>query len=92
MLDGTHYFECSCGSDEHTLRFTLNKEDGELYTSVFLNDWLPWYKRLWRAFRYVFGYKCKFGHWDCWIMRREDVDKLRALIDEFTYSVNRDDR
>jgi len=28
MLDGTHYFECACGSDEHTIRFTLDKEDG----------------------------------------------------------------
>lgn len=82
MLDGTHFFECACGSDEHTLRFTLDKKDGEIFTSVHLNNWLPWYERLWRATKYVFGYKCRYGHWDCWIMRSEDAGKLMALLEE----------
>lgn len=83
MLDGTHYLECACDSDEHTLRFTLDKDDGEIFTSVYLNQWLPWYKRVWRALRYVFGYRCKYGHWDCTIINREGARKLRAILDEF---------
>ena len=60
MLDGTEFFECECGSDEHTLRFILDldKTPGkdyignqmprlpELYVSVFLQE-KPWYVRFW---------------------------------------------
>ena len=55
MLDGTYYFECQCGSDEHTLKFTLDKggdacdDVAEIYTSVFLNAWEPWYRRAWSS-------------------------------------------
>lgn len=89
MLDGTYYFECQCGSDEHTLKFTLDKggdacdDVAEIYTSVFLNAWEPWYRRAWSAIKYTFGYKCKYGHWDCWILRNEEAGKLRAMLDEF---------
>lgn len=86
MLDGTHYLECACDSDEHTLRFTLDKDDGEIFTSVYLNHWLPWHKRVWLAVRYVFGYRCKYGHWDCTIINREGAKKLRAILDEFERS------
>jgi len=82
MLDGTHYFECRCGSDEHTLRFTLDKKEKEIHTSIFLNDYYPWWKRVWVGFRYACGYKCRYGHWDCWILRQEDADRLRTMLDE----------
>ena len=86
MLDGSHYFECRCGSDEHTLRFTLDIADldyKEIYSSVFLNQWRPWWKRVWAAIRYVFGYKCKYGHWDCWTMDENDATRLRDMCEEF---------
>ena len=82
----THYFECQCGSDEHTLKFTLcteYDEPPEIYTSVFLNEWEPWYKRAWNVVRYICGYKCKYGHFDCWLMRPEDVERLKELISDF---------
>lgn len=86
MLDGTHYLECACDSTEHVLRFTLDRESDEIYTDVYLNPWLPWHKRAWRALRYVFGYRCKYGHWDCTIINREGAKKLRAILDEFERS------
>ena len=90
MLDGTYFFECDCGSHEHTLRFTLNKDPGDacIYTSVFLNDWQTWYQRLWVAIKYAFGYKCKYGHWDTWALREEDAKVLRAMLDD-VYPGNR---
>jgi hypothetical protein len=65
------------------MRFILDKEAEEIYVEVFLNDYLPWYSRVWRALQYVFGYKCKYGHWDCTIIDREGVKKLREIFDEF---------
>lgn len=77
------FFVCQCFSDEHTLRFTFDTEEMEIFTSVFLNAWEPWYKRLWTAIKYFFGYKCKYGHWDSFIMKHEDVSRLRELLDQF---------
>lgn len=49
MLDGTHYFECGCGADEHTIRFTLDKdkEDSGIYASIYLSQYRSWWKRAW---------------------------------------------
>ena len=82
MLDGSHYFECACGSSEHTLRFTLDKEDKEIYTDVYLNQYRAWYMRLLVGIKYIFGYKCKYGHWDNWILYEPDIIRLRNMCDE----------
>jgi len=84
MLDGSYFFECECGSDEHTLRFTLDKKDKEIYTSIFLNNYDNIFKRIFRAIKYIFGYKCKYGHWDCWIMRENDVQKLLDMLNDYS--------
>lgn len=85
MLDGSYFFECACGSDEHVLRFTLDKdpEDPGIYTSIFLNADYRWYQRLAVAMRYVLGYKCKYGHWDTWILCKEDAKSLIAMLEDF---------
>lgn len=75
-----HYLECQCSSEEHTIRLAIDEEDGHIYTSVFLNDWERWYKRLWKAIKYLFGYKCKYGHFDCTMLRPEDYDRIRNLL------------
>lgn len=79
----TEFFECICLSDEHTLKFTLDfydPNDIELYTSVFLSQCHNLFGRLWIAIKYVFGYKCKYGHWDYTILKVEDTDRLIALL------------
>lgn len=87
MLDGTHYFDCQCGSSEHTLRFIVDIEstphgDPELYTEVYLNQYRRWYKRLWVAIKYLFGYHCRYGHWDCWILNPDDAQRLKDMCDK----------
>ena len=84
----TEFFECACHSDEHTLKFNLDTmpshEDApEIYTSIFLCDWQPWYKRVWVAIKYAFGYKSKYGHWDTWLLKACDVDRLEAMLNKF---------
>ncbi len=83
MLDGTHYFDCTCGSTEHTLRFTLDKAENELHTDVFLNQYRPIWQRVWTGLKYIFGYKCKYGHWDCWVLNKSDAARLRNMLDDF---------
>lgn len=83
------YMTCECLSNEHTLRYVFCKSEkpgddpSEIYTEVYLNDWRPWYKRVWVGIKYIFGYKCRYGHWDTFIMQREEATKLRKLLQEF---------
>lgn len=81
MLDGTEFLECACHSDEHTLRFTLSlNEEPVIYTSVFLGSY-PWgWKRFKTAVRYLFGYKCRYGHWDCFEMQSADAFRLQGML------------
>lgn len=84
MLDGTAYFECTCGASEHTLRFTYSEGDGmfpsTLYTEIYLHNYKRFWKRLWYGIKYIFGYKCKYGAWDVWELRAEDVPRLKVLL------------
>jgi hypothetical protein len=91
MLDGTEYFDCICHSPEHTLRFVLDldTDDPIIYTEIFLNQYRPWYKRIWVAIKYIFGYKCKYGHWDSWELKIEDAKRLAQML--ISYQIAHDE-
>jgi hypothetical protein len=73
------FLVCACYSDEHTLRFTYDLETNDFWTSVYLNP-KPWYKRVWVALKYVFGYQCKYGAWDCFLLNPQDADRMIATM------------
>lgn len=78
------YFECVCGIPQHTLRFTSVKDpifdkDGEVYVEVFLNQFLPWYKRLYVAFQYVFG-RTPVSAYDCTVLTSDESMKLAGML------------
>jgi hypothetical protein len=73
------HFDCDCGSDEHTFNFVFDKEEGELYLNVYLNQYHNVFKRIWVAIKYVFGYTSKWGHWDTTILDRASTERLRDL-------------
>jgi len=81
------YFQCDCSSDEHSMVFHLDEDcwDGnpEIYTSVFLQPERNIFKRLWIAIRYMFGYRSKYGAFDCFIMQLKDADKMIRLCEAF---------
>lgn len=79
----TEFFECACFSDEHTLKFSYDPDENELFTSVYLNQYRNVWKRIWVAVKYVFGYPSKYGHWDCFVMQPEDAERLKALLERF---------
>ena len=82
MLDGSEFFECQCGSDEHTLRFVYDKENNEFYLSIFLDNYRPWWKRLGLSIKYLFGYKSRYGHFGEWLMEQEDASRLSIMLDK----------
>ncbi len=74
------YMECACMSPEHLIKFYVDVEDGDVCLDVHLANWIPWYKRIWRAVKYVFGYKSKYGDFDSVILKDEDVLKIIELL------------
>jgi hypothetical protein len=80
-LEAQH-FECACHSPEHTLSFSWDDEENEIYTQVFLRSYHNFFWRVWAAIKYVFGYKCRYGHWDCFIMQSKDAQRLKDLLNK----------
>jgi hypothetical protein len=75
----TEYFDCKCMSSEHTLRFVYDPDDNELYTEVHLSQYRNVFVRVWVAIKYIFGFKSKYGHWDCWLLKEKDCERLINL-------------
>ena len=80
------YVECDCSCSEHTLRFTWDEEPdwrAEIYLDVFLNQYNGFFKRIWLAFKYIFGFKSRYGHFDEAILSQGNVTELRDLCNRF---------
>jgi len=76
----SQFYECACSSSEHTLKFIYDKEDKELYTSIYLCQYRNIFKRIWVAVKFVFGYRCKFGDFDCFLFKSSDIKELQKLL------------
>jgi len=74
------YMECSCSSTEHLIRFSFDKEYNFLYLNIHLANCNSWYKRVWVAIKYIFGYKSKYGAFDEFIFKNENVKDLLYLL------------
>lgn len=81
-MDAPEYFDCRCHSPEHTLRMWLDDDPGDpcVYISVFLAE-DPWYRRVWTGIKYIFGYKCRYGHFDEFLLRDDDLDRFISLLE-----------
>lgn len=82
------YLECTCSSTEHVIKI-VSEVDAEhpklssITIEVQLSKYAPWHQRVWKAVKYVFGYECKYGHWDVTILNVEEVNKLHMLLHDF---------
>ena len=78
------YFECACHSPEHLLQFKFFDDDPDpkiVCAYVFLRP-EPFYKRIYKGIKYIFGYSSKYGYFDEFILRNEDADKFIELINK----------
>lgn len=84
MTDKCEYFECSCHSPEHALKFVLDEDPKfpALYAYVFLSE-KKFLGRVWDAVKHVLGYKCRYGHFDEFILQKVDCDRLIGLVGRF---------
>ena len=57
------YVDCVCHSPDHTFGFVNDLQNGDVFLEVYLNSSEPWFKRVLRGFRYVFGLTIPDGHY-----------------------------
>ena len=86
------YLECDCSSIEHTVKITAEVDlefpkHSNVTVQIQLSQYHPWYARIWNAVKYVFGYECKYGHWDVTMLNIEEVNKLHMLLHNFNKDV-----
>jgi hypothetical protein len=78
---------CQCTSLEHQVVYWRDPEDTQVYMSVYLSP-LPLTKRIKAALKYIFGYRCKYGHWEEFVLgeeHREDLLKIAAILGPNTH-------
>lgn len=77
-MEHNDLFICKCHNTEHQLIFSYNDDwdNHEVYMSVHLLPEYSIWKRVWYAIKYIFGYRCRYGHFDEFIFQSKDAEKL----------------
>ena len=90
ITERREYFECCCRSPEHVMHFVLyGPSEPEICVYTFLQPDSV-LKRIWNAIKYVFGYKCRYGHFDEFLMSPKDVDRVIELGQAFKAAIEED--
>jgi hypothetical protein len=99
----TYFLQCRCARLEHLAQFSYSYKDwesstvdpdrltAEMYLSVHLFSWHNILRRIWIAIKYIFGYRCRYGEWDCLLLSVMDVIKLRRFAEQFLEDIYRED-
>lgn len=76
-------FICQCHNTEHQLIFSYFSEDEDknVYVSVHLIPEYRLWKRIWMAIWYIFGYRSCYGHFDEFIFKKSDAERLQKVVD-----------
>lgn len=75
-------FVCECDNVKHQLVFSYFKDEqeDEVCMEVHLIPEYNIWKRIWNAVKYIFGYRSKYGHFDCFIFQKCDAPKLAKIL------------
>jgi hypothetical protein len=76
---------CDCYQPEHNIRlmYWSDPDDWEAFFSFHLRTWRNPLRRLWVALRYVFGYRCRYGEWDEFLLNVRSAKKLIEFLQEY---------
>lgn len=69
---------CDCSSREHQIIIEHNNEDNLTYCHIHLVKHGFW-RRFKAGLKYIFGYKCRYGQWDEFVLKPEHANQLREL-------------
>lgn len=77
---------CDCSSPEHQILIHTNPdwdepgEEREAYISIYLGTYRGFWGRLKYAWKYLWGYKSKYGAFDQMILTKKHVPAFEKLI------------
>jgi hypothetical protein len=74
-------FVCACESMEHQIAFTCDDNWETVIATIHLVPEYNIFKRIWKAIKYIFGYRCKYGHFEEFIFNPENADHLQQVVD-----------
>jgi len=88
--DMSEIFQCDCHANEHMIKvdmFVWSDMMPEFCMSVTADAYLPWYRRIWVAIKYMFGYPTLA--WHDVMLSPANVDKLYNIIVAYkTHMIN----
>ena len=86
MSDKKIYLACDCHSVNHLTRYSYHElAPEEIYVETHLTNYKGFWKRVWAAIKYTFGYRSIYGDFDCLIMSPTSVTKLRNSLNTFLH-------
>jgi len=74
------FIECDCYSSDHIFKFSYFEDEPEIYLTVHLSSHRGFFGRLKRAFKYLMGYKCRYGNWDEVVMDKDKAQDLAKFL------------
>lgn len=69
--------DCGCYNIAHKLYFSANDE--ELYITHFLETG-PFLRRFIIGIKYIFGFKCRYGHFNETVLLPEQIKELKDFL------------
>jgi hypothetical protein len=80
-MNNKEFFLCDCNSAEHQFILSYDSQEKEMYITPYLSSYLSFWKRVVLSIKYIFGYRSKYGHWDCIILNIKETKRLYLLLD-----------
>ncbi len=73
---------CECGLSEHQFLLALYEwgDEVEVFMEPHLATYQNFFERVKTAIRYVFGYRCKYGEWDCVELGEKQLQQMLDFI------------
>ena len=82
--DKQQLITCECGLTEHQFVLTLWDwgDNVEVFMEPHLSTYRNFFERVWAAIRYVFGYRCKYGEFDCVSLERKQLIQIVDFVED----------
>lgn len=79
------WVDCECLSPHHAIRIWHSNDHywNEFIIEMRVNNYLPLWKRVVNAFKYVFNISNKDGYYDSFHLKHENVNQLIDMLNDF---------
>ena len=78
---------CDCSSTEHQIVVSYDADDNVAYCHIHLAK-RNFFRRVILGLRYIFGYHCKYGHWEEFVWGKKHIKPLKKLISKIEKGEN----